>query len=131
MPQTEKMIEKMIEKIVSALTETGDGVIIEIDVTPGSKKKTVPSGYNEWRNRIEVKLTKPPVDGKANKELIDSLSDILSIPKKNLIIISGSTNSKKSVMVLHTTKDEIARILAERIVATTGPSTQDTLARYQ
>ncbi len=126
--------DKMIQKIVSALTETDDGVIIDIDVTPGSRKKLVPSGYNEWRNRIEVKLTKPPVDGKANKELIESISDILSIPKKNITIISGSTNSKKSVKVLHMTKDEAARILAESIAeltATTGSSTQDTLARYQ
>lgn len=127
MPQT----EKMIEKIVSALTETDDGVIIEIDVTPGSKKKIVPSGYNEWRNRIEVKLTKPPVDGKANKELIESLSDILSVPKKDIMIISGSTNSKKSVKVLHMIKDEAARILAEKIASTTGSSTQDTLGHYQ
>lgn len=126
-------MQEMIGKIEHALTQTDDGVIIEIDVTPGSRKKTVPSGYNEWRNRIEVKLTKPPVDGRANKELIESLSDILSVPKRDIMIISGSTNNKKSVKVLHRTQDDVARILAGMITtaATTDSSTQDTLARYQ
>ena len=41
-----------------AIKALDSGIIIDIEVTPGSRLLSVPSGYNEWRRRIVVKLTK-------------------------------------------------------------------------
>ena len=57
-----------------AVRESGSSVLIDIEVTPGSKVLQVPSGYNEWRKRIEVKLSQNAQKGKANEQLIGEIS---------------------------------------------------------
>ncbi|MDD4331720.1 MAG: DUF167 family protein, partial [Methanosarcinaceae archaeon] len=59
-----------------AIRALNNGIILEIEVTPGSKRILVPAGYNEWRKRIEVKLTKNAQKGKANEELIANLAKL-------------------------------------------------------
>jgi len=82
-----------------AITDLGSGIIVDIEVTPGSRSVSVPSGYNEWRKRIEVKLTKNAQKGKANEQLVECLAKLFGISSADIIINSGATNSKKSVLL--------------------------------
>ncbi|AKB56053.1 MULTISPECIES: DUF167 domain-containing protein [Methanosarcina] len=82
-----------------AITDLGSGVIVDIEVTPGSRSISVPSGYNEWRKRIEVKLTKNAQKGKANEQLIECLAELFAINSSNISINSGATSSKKSLLL--------------------------------
>lgn len=75
------------------------GICVNIEVTPGSKILSVPSGYNEWRKRIEVNLTKNATKGKANEQLVESLARLFGISGSEVFISSGVTNSKKSVIL--------------------------------
>ncbi len=61
---------------------------------------------------FKVKLTAPPVEGKANKALIDFLSKKLDIPKRNLEIISGQHSKLKSVRIQGLSKDKANRLLS-------------------
>ena len=51
--------------IEDAVKKSKDGVIIDFEVNPGSKSLCIPSGFNDWRKRIEVKLTQNAQKGKA------------------------------------------------------------------
>jgi len=82
-----------------SIKAASDGVIIDIEASPGSKETKVPAGYNEWRKRLEVKLKAQPERGKANEELIQALSTLFRIPPARIVIMSGATNSKKSVKI--------------------------------
>ncbi len=82
-----------------AIKALDSGVIIDIEVTPGSKSLSVPSGYNEWRRRIEVKLTKNAQKGKANEQLVESLAELFEISSSDILINSGATSSKKSLLI--------------------------------
>lgn len=82
-----------------AIKVLDSGVIIDIEVTPGSRSLSVPSGYNEWRRRIEVKLTKNAQKGKANEQLIESLAKLFGINSSDILIHSGATSSKKSLLI--------------------------------
>lgn len=82
-----------------AITDMGSGIIVDIEVTPGSRSISVPSGYNEWRKRIEVKLTKNAQKGKANEQLVECLADLFGISSSNILINSGATSSKKSLLL--------------------------------
>lgn len=82
-----------------AIKALDSGIIIDIEVTPGSKSLSVPSGYNEWRRRIEVKLTKNAQKGKANEQLIESLAKLFGISNSDITISSGATSSKKSLLI--------------------------------
>lgn len=75
------------------------GVGVDIEVTPGSKMLSIPSGYNEWRKRIEVNLTKNAQKGKANEQLVEGLAGLFGVSPSNISILSGATNSKKSVLI--------------------------------
>ncbi len=82
-----------------ALKKLGSGVVINIEVTPGSKKLCVPSGYNPWRERIEVRLSQNARKGKANDQLVSALADLFGLHTSDVSIVNGMHNSKKSVLI--------------------------------
>ena len=49
---------------------------------------------------VKIRLTSPPVDGKANLALIDFLSDILEVSRSDIEIVAGLTGRNKIVSVL-------------------------------
>ncbi len=71
-------------------------MLIEIKVVPNSKKREL---ILEEGGRIKVKLTAPPVNGKANKELVEVLSEYFGVPKRNVTIVKGEYGRKKLVKV--------------------------------
>jgi uncharacterized protein len=93
-----------------AVRSSAAGVLLELDVSPGARRTEVPSGYNEWRKRIEVKLKAPPEKGKANEELMAALSELLHVPSASVEISAGATNSKKSILIRGITRDEVLKI---------------------
>ena len=48
---------------------------------------------------IKVKITAPPVDGKANKALLEFLSKTFKIPKTSFSIVKGETSKDKTLSV--------------------------------
>lgn len=78
------------------LTESGDETLVAFDVTPGATDRQVPSGFNEWRNRFEARLSEPARDGRANAELTEAISDLVGAPAR---LTRGGSSSKKTVAV--------------------------------
>jgi uncharacterized protein (TIGR00251 family) len=98
-----------------AIKDLGSHILLEIEVTPGSRSISVPSGYNEWRKRIEVKLTKNAQKGKANEQLIESLAELFGISSSNINIASGATSSKKSIMIKGISYQQVVSIFAAHL----------------
>lgn len=69
--------------------------IFEIKVIAKAKENKI---YLE-NNIIKVKVTEVPEDGKANKAIVKLFSEKLKIPKSNIEIISGFTNSIKKIII--------------------------------
>ncbi len=74
---------------------------LKVKVEPRSSKSEIIGPYGDG---IKVKLTSPPVEGKANKELIDLLSKELKIRKKDIEIISGQSSKNKVVRFIGLSK---------------------------
>lgn len=74
-------------------------MLIDFEVTPGTKTVQVPSGYNIWRKRFEVRLSSAAQKGKANQQLIEKLSEILGIKQSDVLLVSGQTSHKKTVLI--------------------------------
>ncbi len=89
----------------NAIKSTGNDTIIDLDVTPGSKSTEVPSGYDEWRNRIRARLAAKAIGGKANKQLINELSGIFGI-NQSFVRLTGETSTKKSVKLIGITRED-------------------------
>jgi len=82
-----------------ALREKNGSVFIDIEVTPGSKVVQVPSGYNEWRKRIEVKISEAAQKGKANEQVIEEMAAFFNVSISRVLIENGMTSSKKTVRI--------------------------------
>lgn len=94
-----------------ALREKDGAVFIDLEVTPGSKVIQVPSGYNEWRKRIEVKITQAAQKGKANEQIVEEMAALFNISMSRVSIENGMTSSKKTVRI-----DGIALAEAQKIL---------------
>lgn len=82
------------------IKETKDGLIVNIKISPNSKKNEI---INEG-DFTKIKITAQPIDGKANKALIEFLSRNFKIPKTSIKILKGETSKEKTI--LFETQDE-------------------------
>ncbi len=98
-----------------AIRATKDGVVIDFEVSPGAKSAEVPSGYNTWRKRIEAKIRSPPEKGRANEELIEALADFFNVPAASIEIVSGATNSRKSILVHGLAAADVVTVLEGKL----------------
>lgn len=67
---------------------------IKIKVEPRSSRAGIVGPYGD---ALKVKLTSPPVEGKANRELIELLAKEFGIHKKDIEIVSGQSSKNKIV----------------------------------
>lgn len=79
---------------------TESGIIVNIKISPNSKKNEIIKTDSETK----VKITAQPIDGKANKCLVEFLSKNFKVPKTSIKIIKGETAKEK--MILFETTDE-------------------------
>lgn len=71
-------------------------VVLQLHVQPGAKRTEVVGRHGDaWK----VRLAAPPVDGKANEELIGFLAAIFGVPKRQVKITAGTTGRRKRVLV--------------------------------
>lgn len=76
--------------------KTKDGILIEVKVEPRSSKKGIEGIIN---NILKIKLTAPPADGKANKQLIEIISEETGIRKSEIKIVKGLSSKIKIVEI--------------------------------
>ena len=70
--------------------------VIRVKVLPRSSVNQI-SGNDE--GVIKVKLTAPPVEGKANKALVQFLSKKLGVARRDVVIVSGERSRVKSIRI--------------------------------
>ena len=76
------------------ITKTNTGVAFKVKVVPNSSASKIVEVNEEF---IKIKLNSPPIEGKANKEVINLLSKVLDVPKTSLELLSGDKNKLKTI----------------------------------
>jgi uncharacterized protein (TIGR00251 family) len=85
------------------------GVELALRVYPNAARNELAGGSDGvWR----VKVSAPPVRGKANKELIAFLAQKLGLRKGDLTILKGHTSRNKLISIVGLSREEIARRLS-------------------
>ena len=69
---------------------------IEVRVTPSASVSAI-VGYRD--GVLRVRVAAPPVDGKANRELLRILASALDLPPTSLSIVRGQTSKRKTIVV--------------------------------
>lgn len=80
----------------SYISEKEDFFIINLKVIPNAKKTEIIGLLDE---ALKIKVSSPPVEGKANAQIIKFFSDYLKVSKSKLEIISGEKSKYKQLKV--------------------------------
>ena len=90
------------------IEEINGGVKLHLFIQPKSSKNEIVGIHD---GKLKIKITAPPVDGKANAALVEFLSDIFEIPKRQIEITKGDTGRNKTVILMG-----VSRIIIEEKV---------------
>jgi uncharacterized protein (TIGR00251 family) len=94
-----------------AITERNGGVIISIEVSPGSDRDAFPDGYNIWRNAVGCRTKARPREGEANKAVIHIISERLHVPQASVTLMSGAVSTQKKVFIADISRNEVLKRL--------------------
>jgi uncharacterized protein len=78
--------------------EKTGAVIMDVHVMPNAPQTQV-QGLHDGALRVRLKA--PPVDGKANQELVAWLARELRVPRASIELIRGETSRRKQLRVAH------------------------------
>lgn len=73
------------------------GAALAIRVTPGANRNEIDGIMDD--GTIRIRLTAPPVEGKANSALIEFLSKVLGVRRSDIEIVAGETSRNKLVTI--------------------------------
>ena len=90
------------------MTETPEGVVLNVRAQPRSSRAGVDGLLGD---AVKVRVRCAPVDGKANKELVETLADAFGLPKSAVAIRSGETSKTKRLLLRGVTAQALAAVL--------------------
>ncbi len=92
-----------------SIRETAAGAVFRIRVVPRASRSEVAGIQGD---ALKLRITAPPVEGKANEECIRLLAETLGVKKGQVTIIAGHTSRTKTVAVEGVTAKELAARIA-------------------
>jgi uncharacterized protein (TIGR00251 family) len=69
---------------------------LDLYIRPNADRTGIDGIYGD---RIKIRIASPPEKGKANRELINLISRLTGVSRKNIRIISGITSNYKRVRI--------------------------------
>jgi uncharacterized protein (TIGR00251 family) len=90
----------------SAYNESPEGVRVTVRVTPGASTNSIPG---ECEGVLQVKVTAPPEDGKANAAVVKLLAKHWGVAPTTVDVLTGTTSRNKTLLVRGYKLEELAR----------------------
>ena len=81
---------------VLKITKTNNGVAFKVKVVPNSSASKIVEVNEEF---VKIKLNSPPIEGRANKEVVNLLSKVLGVPKTSIELLNGDKSKLKTLSV--------------------------------
>ena len=100
----------MSDDISHLVIEHQEGTVILVYVQPRASKNEL-AGVQE--GALKVRLTAPPIEGKANKECIKFLAKLFNLPKSSIEILQGQKSRHKKFLLKSLSAKKAAQILSQ------------------
>ena len=88
---------------------TKEGIVLEVKVIPRASRNEIVGILDD---RLKLKIKSPPLEGRANKEIVNFFSSFLNMPKRDIEILRGTTSSHKSILFYGKGKDVVEKIIS-------------------
>lgn len=89
-------------------TETQDGTVLNVKAQPRSSKAGVDGLIGD---AVKVRVKCAPVDGKANREIIETLAGAFGLPKSRVVFKSGETSRQKRILLVGVGVDRVRELV--------------------
>lgn len=74
----------------------GDDLLLHCQLQPRASKNEIVGIHD---SRLKIRITAPPVDGKANQHLIGLTSKWFGTPRGEISIVRGETGRQKTLLI--------------------------------
>lgn len=95
-----------MDNTVGYIINTRDGVIFNVKLVPNSSFNKIVDYTSEY---VRIKICSPPLENRANKELIEFCSDLFDISKSKVLIVSGEKSKLKKVLLKDVSFDDVSQ----------------------
>ncbi len=88
-----------------------EGLLLLVSVRPGSSRRRLEAPR---RGRLAIAVRSPAEGGKANREALELLSQVLGIPLSRIAMVTGSRSGNKTILIRGLSKGDagyISRLL--------------------
>lgn len=79
----------------------GQTLFLSVRLQPRAANNEVVGGHGA---HLKIRLTSPPIEGKANAQLIEFLADVFKVPKSRVALLSGETGREKRLSIIAPTR---------------------------
>ena len=73
-----------------------DDLLLDCHLQPGAKRAEFAGQHGE---RLKIRISAPPVDGKANEALIRFLADAFAVSRQQVSLLSGQSSRQKRLLI--------------------------------
>lgn len=78
------------------LRRDGPDLVLQVQIQPRASSDAIAGVLGD---RLKIRLTAPPVEGKANEHLIAWLARLFGVPKSQVILERGAGSKHKQVRI--------------------------------
>lgn len=86
-----------------------NALVLRVKVVPGASRTRY---LGELDGQAKIAVAPAAQKGKANKALIVFLAELIGVPKREVLIISGHTSAQKKVRIMHVPADAVRAAFA-------------------
>lgn len=98
------------------LRENSAGVTLAVHAQPGAKKTAITGLYGEGAAaQLKIAVHAPPIEGRANLALIAFLSELFSLQKNSVELVTGELSRSKVFLLRGVTLAKIQELLSQWI----------------
>lgn len=94
--------------INSIIQSASTGTILNVKLVPNSSFNKIVDYTEEY---VRIKISSPPIENKANKELIAFCSKVFDVNKSKISIVSGEKSKLKKVLIQDSNIEELSQKL--------------------
>ncbi len=75
---------------------TDDGIVVSVRVVPGARRSALAGAEG---GRLRIRLAAPPVEGRANEELLRFVAARFGVRRRQVALVRGERSREKAVAV--------------------------------
>jgi uncharacterized protein (TIGR00251 family) len=91
-------------------TRSDGSLLLSLHVQPGASRTELAGLHGD---ALKLRLAAPPVDGRANKAVIDFIAELLRLPKSAVVIRSGLASRAKKLLLTGIAEHQVRSLLEQ------------------